>query len=61
MEEQTSINFSLILDKSKDLKIRLKTLHNIAKIHKYSKEKLAKFYNFHHTEVFELLYRGLLK
>lgn len=61
VEEPNAWNFSLVLDPLKDWKVRLKALHNVAKAQEFRQEKLSKFFNQHHTEVFELLYRGLIR
>lgn len=61
MEEQISSNMTYLSDKSKDVKTRIKSLNNITKLYKDNPDELTKIYNLTSFEIFELLYKGLIR
>lgn len=60
MEEQHCSNLMTLLDKTKDSKTRMKSLHNLIKLNKET-EELSKLYNLNYCEIFDLLYKGLIR
>lgn len=60
MEEQHGSNLMTLLDKTKDSKTRMKSLHNLIKLNKET-EELSKLYNLNYCEIFDLLYKGLIR